>query len=121
VHACSITSSMPTCLQVHLELLQLQLLVWTSGKYERVMVDNPTLDTSAALSGTDASFQGLLSRLDNCMDFLLQAVETLWMRAIVRGAAEASLRQARTPPPPMCLLRGSHAYEGLGEGLFFVV
>ena len=88
-----VTSLMLVGLQVHLELLQSQLLVWTSGKYERVLVDNPTLDTSAALSGTEASFEGLLARLGTCMDFLLQSVETLRMRPIVRGAAEASLRQ----------------------------
>jgi hypothetical protein len=88
---------MCTWLQVHLELLQLQLLVWTSGRYERVLLDNPSLDTSAALAGTDASFEGLLSRLDNCMDFLLQAVETLRIRPILRGAAEAALRQVCAP------------------------
>lgn len=92
---------------MHLELLQLQLLVWTSGKYERVLVDNPTLDTTAALSGTDASFEGLLERLGNTMDFLLQAVETLRIRPILRGAAEAALRQVCACCDPVLVVTGA--------------
>lgn len=83
----------PAVLHVQLELLHLQLLAWTSAKYERVLMDNPALDTSAALAGTEASFEALVKRMDFAMDYVLQAVETLRMRPIVRGAAEAALQQ----------------------------
>jgi hypothetical protein len=122
LHACDMHAGARgtrAAMQVHLELLHLQLLVWTSDKYERVLVDNPTLDTSAALAGTGASFDGLLQRLDGCMDILLQAVEMLRMRPIIRGAAEASLQQVRhaaaahssTPLPE--LLHTPHALPSL--------
>lgn len=96
----------PAVLHVQLELLHLQLLAWTSGKYERVLMHNPALDTSAALAGTEASFEALVKRMDSVMDYVLQAVETLRMRPIVRGAAEASLRQVTSwivaqPPVPL--------------------
>lgn len=80
-------------LHVQLELLHLQLLAWTSAKYERVLMHNPALDTSAALAGTEASFEALIKRMDCVMDYVLQAVETLRMRPIVRGAADAALQQ----------------------------
>eukprot|EP00892_Ulva_mutabilis_P009588 jgi/Ulvmu1/7000/UM033_0058.1 len=81
-------------LHVQLELLHLQLLAWTSAKYERVLMHNPAMDTSAALAGTAPSFEALIKRMDFAMDYVLQAVETLRMRPIVRGAADAALQQA---------------------------
>lgn len=99
----------PAVLHVQLELLHLQLLAWTSAKYERVLMDNPALDTSAALAGTEASFEALVKRLDFAMDYVLQAVETLRMRPIVRGAAEAALQQVRPLTVCGCSLRHGRA------------
>jgi hypothetical protein len=85
----------PRILRLHLELLHLQFLAWTTSKFEAKLMANPTFDPSDTLSGTAASFERLLKRLSTSLEPMLQAVELLSMPPLLRGAAVASLSQVR--------------------------
>ena len=83
----------PRTLRLQLELLHLQLLAWTTAKYEAALIDHPTMDTADTLSGTEASFEALLKRFAHSMDYVLQATESLPLAPLLRNAATTALGQ----------------------------
>lgn len=87
----------PRTLRLQLELLHLQLLAWTTAKYETALVENPMLDTTDTLAGTADCFELLLKRFATAQEHVLQAVEMLPLPPLLRGAAIAGLEQVRCP------------------------
>ena len=92
-------------LRLQLELLHLQLLAWTTAKYEAALIESPTLDPTDTLSGTQASFEALLKRFATSMDYALQAAETLPLPPLLRNAAATALSQVRTSASSVCAAR----------------
>lgn len=92
-------------LRLQLELLHLQLLAWTTAKYEAALIESPTLDPTDTLSGTQASFEALLKRFATSMDYALQAAETLPLPPLLRNAAATALSQVRTSMSSACSAR----------------
>ena len=93
----------PRTLRLQLELLHLQLLAWTSAKYEAALIESPTLDPTDTLSGTQGSFEALLKRLSQSMDYVLQAAEMLPLPPLLRNAAATALAQVRCAQDAACM------------------
>jgi hypothetical protein len=87
----------PRILRLQLELLHLQLLAWTTAKYETALLENPMLDTTDTLAGTAESFELLLKRFETAQEHVLQAVEMLPLPPLLRGAAVSALKQVGCP------------------------